>query len=348
MQKKVIILGASGYTGAEAVRLMLNHPRLNIIGLGGDRHAGKPIAELYPHLRVFDLPELQATNALPWGECEILVSCLPHGVTQEVLAAIDYDGLVVDLSADFRLNDPALYQEWYGLQHQVPEKMASAIYGLSEWARDELAAQKSDIIACPGCYPTSALLPLLPLVKAELVDAGSIVIDAKSGVTGAGRAVKEATLYSELADGMHAYGLGGTHRHTPEIEQQVSALAGNDIQVSFTPHLVPMNRGILTTIYVDMKNGVTVDALREAMKAAYKDAAFVHVLPDGQVPATRHVRGSNYAHTAVAGNRLEGKATLVCAIDNLCKGSSGQAVQNINLYHGWDEALGLDVVPLFP
>jgi len=252
---------------------------------------------------------------------------------------------VVDLSADFRLADVETYATWYGHAHRAPELQKEAVYGLTELARDAVA--RARLVANPGCYPTSAQLPLVPLLEAGKIEGEDIIIDAKSGVTGAGRDAKQQNLFAEVAEGVHAYGIA-SHRHAPEIEQGLSDAAGRPITVNFTPHLMPMSRGILSSIYVRLADGASADDLRETLAKRYAGEAFVRVLPAGQSPATRHVRGSNHCLIGVFADRVRGRAILVSVIDNLVKGASGQAVQNMNLMAGWAETTGLEQQPMFP
>ena len=253
---------------------------------------------------------------------------------------------VVDLSADFRLADPALYEQWYGGPHQAVELQKEAVYGLTEFARASVATAR--LVANPGCYPTCVQLALVPLLERGLVGTDGIIIDAKSGVSGAGRSAKANLLYTEIAEGVNPYSVG-SHRHMPEIEQGLSAaVGGKQVTVSFTPHLMPMARGMLATCYVQLANGATVDALRDALTARYAGEPFVHVLPAGGVPHTRYVRGSNHAVLAVAPDRIPGRAIVMSVIDNLVKGASGQAVQNLNVMMGWRETMGLEQAPMFP
>ena len=342
---KIGVLGASGYTGAETLRLAAHHPNIDIVALTADRRAGEPLAAVFPHLGGLDLPTLAKLDAVDWDELEAVFCCLPHATTQEVVATLPQHLKVIDLSADFRLRDPATYAEWYGHEHLAPHLQDGAVYGLTEWARDALAETR--LAACPGCYPTGALLPLLPLLRDGLIEVEDIIIDSKSGVTGAGRAPKEAMLFGEVSEGVNAYGIA-QHRHTPEMEQELGAVAGAPIKISFTPHLIPMNRGILSTIYVKLKNGGDATALRQSLLQAYADAPFVRVVPQGQAPATRHVRGSNHCLIGVFDDRVAGRALVISAIDNLVKGSSGQAIQNFNLMFGLPESAGLEQEPLFP
>ena len=351
---RIAVLGASGYTGAELVRLLARHGGVELAALTADRHAGKPLGDVFPHLGGLGAPNFMRVDEVDWAglDVDVVFCALPHGTTQEVVAGLlDAAGpargvKVIDLSADFRLTDVETYAEWYGHGHLAPDLQPEAVYGLTEFARGALA-ESPRLVACPGCYPTASLLPLAPLVENGAIGLEGIVIDAKSGVSGAGRSLKEATLFSEVAEGVHPYGIGG-HRHAPEIEQEMSRAAGAPVTLNFTPHLVPMNRGILATIYVTMTDGRTADDLRAVLRSRYEGEPFVRVVDAGVAPATRHVRGSNRCLIGVFPDRVPGKAILVSAIDNLVKGGSGQAVQNMNVVCGLDETAGLMQETLFP
>ena len=368
---RVAILGASGYTGAELVRLLAHHTHVDLTLLTADRHAGKQLGDVFPHLAGLGLPDFLHIDEVEWAGIDLdLVFCaLPHGTTQEVvagllhatghdivdelvaerrediIAGLSKDVKVIDLSADFRLTDFDTYAKWYGHEHLAPILQPEAVYGLTEFARGALTDTR--LIACPGCYPTSSLLPLVPLIERHAIESDGVIIDAKSGVSGAGRSLKESTLFSEVAEGVHPYGIG-SHRHAPEIEQELSKAAGKPVILSFTPHLVPMNRGILATIYVNLANGSSADDLREILQDRYEAEPFVRVVDAGGVPATRHVRGSNHCLIGVFPDRVPGRAILVSAIDNLVKGGSGQAVQNMNIAYGFEETSGLTQEPMFP
>jgi N-acetyl-gamma-glutamyl-phosphate reductase len=346
---KIGVLGASGYTGAELLRLLIRHPYIEIALLTADRRAGKPMAEVFPQFTPYGLPVLSAIEAADWqaAALDLAFCALPHGTTQKVIAdllARAPHTKVVDLSADFRIADPAAYAKWYGHAHAAPELQKEAVYGLTEIYRDQIKAAR--LVANPGCYTTCAELALIPLLRAKAIDPDEIVIDAKSGMTGAGRAVKEEMLFSEVSEGFHAYGVGH-HRHMAELDQEFSRAAGRDVAVTFTPHLVPMNRGILSTIYVRGPKASPQD-LQALLAKAYAAEPFVHVLPFGTVPQTRHVRGSNMTFIGVAADRIAGRAIICSALDNLTKGASGQAVQNMNVMLGFAEATGIDQVALFP
>jgi len=347
---KIGVLGASGYTGAELVRMLLRHPRSEIGLLTAERSAGKAMREVFPQFSPFNLPALTAIEGIDWAAAGLdLVFCaLPHATTQKVvkdLLSKSPATKVVDLSADFRLHDTAAYAKWYGHEHHAPELQKEAVYGLVEIHRREI--RHARLVANPGCYTSCAQLPLTPLIKAKAIELDEIVVDAKSGMTGAGRAAKEAMLFSEVSEGFNAYGVGH-HRHMAELDQEFSLAAGREVVVTFTPHLVPMNRGILSTIYVRGRRGRTPEDLHEILLKFYAKEPFVYVLPFGETPQTRHVRGSNMTFIGVANDRIPGRAIIVSALDNLVKGASGQAIQNMNLIMGWPETMGLEQVALFP
>ncbi|MGD9535896.1 MAG: N-acetyl-gamma-glutamyl-phosphate reductase [Alphaproteobacteria bacterium] len=341
---RIGVLGASGYTGGELLRLLALHAGSDIRMLSAERRAGQPLAAVFPHLAGLDAPDLIKLDDADYGALDLVFCCLPHGTTQEVIARLPRHLKIVDLSADFRL-DPASYATWYGHEHRAVELQGEAVYGLTELKRAAVA--KARLVANPGCYPTSAQLPLVPLIEAGAIEAEGIIIDAKSGVSGAGREAKEGSLFAEVSEGIHAYGIA-SHRHAPEIEQGLSEAAGGPVVVNFTPHLMPMNRGILSTIYVTLKGGASADDLRSVLAERYAGEPFVRVLPKGGAPATRHVRGSNLCLIGVFADRLHGRAIVLSAIDNLVKGASGQAVQNMNVMAGMPETTGLEQVALFP
>jgi N-acetyl-gamma-glutamyl-phosphate reductase len=346
---KIGVLGASGYTGAELVRLLIRHPCVEIVLLTADRRAGKAMADVFAQFSPYALPKLTSIDAAGWKALglDLAFCALPHGTTQKVikdLMARAARTKVVDLSADFRLADPAAYARWYGHAHAAPELQKRAVYGLTEIYRAKIKTAR--LVANPGCYTTCAELALIPLLKAKAIDPDEIVIDAKSGMTGAGRAAREDMLFAEVSEGIHAYGVGH-HRHMAELDQEFSKAAGRDVVVSFTPHLVPMNRGILSTIYLRGLKA-SPQQLHALLLKSYAKEPFVHVLPFGAVPATRHVRGSNMTFIGVAADRIAGRAIIGSALDNLTKGASGQAVQNMNVMLGFPETMGLGQVALFP
>ena len=346
---RVGVLGASGYTGADFVRLAVRHPEIELALLTANSHAGKAYGDVFPHLAALDLPRLQTIDEADWSAVDAIVCGLPHGTTQAITRRLvsEHPAVkVIDMSADFRLRDPAVYSEWYGIEHGAPELQGEAVYGLTERYRD--AIRDARIVACPGCYPTATLLALLPLASAGLIDAGDIVVDAKSGVSGAGRGLRETTLFCEAGEGLSPYSVG-KHRHMAELEQEIGLAAGiADLRVNFTPHLVPMSRGELCTCHVRLADGATADGLREALRAAYAGEPFVHVAEADVLPRTQMVRGSNHCVIGVVPDRLPGRAIVVSTLDNLVKGSAGQAMQNLNLAFGMGETVGLEQLPLFP
>ena len=324
---KIGVLGASGYTGGELVRLLLRHPQAEVALLTADRRAGQEMRAVFPQFSPYALPKLVAIESVDWAEAALdLAFCaLPHATTQKVLRdllAAAPRTKVVDLSADFRLADIAAYARWYGDAHHAPELQKEAVYGLVEVHRE--AIRTARLVANPGCYTTCAQLPLVPLIKAKAIDLDAIIIDAKSGMTGAGRAAKEAMLFSEVSEGFNAYGVGH-HRHMAELDQEFSLAAGRTVTATFTPHLVPMNRGILSTIYV--RTDRSAEDLHAILAKFYAAEPFVHVLPFGEMPQTRHVRGSNMTFIGAAKDRVAGRAIICAALDTLVKGASGQAVQ---------------------
>lgn len=340
---RIAVLGASGYTGADLVRLALAHPRMEIAALAANAKAGQTMAAIWPHFAMYpQLPALVKAEAIDFASIDAVFGCLPHAASAELLSGLP-DKRIIDLSADFRLKDAASYADWYGGAHPAPHLLPEAVYGLTEFARNALPAAR--IVACPGCYPTAVLLALLPLMAAQAICADRITVNALSGVSGAGRGLKEANLFAEIAEAVHPYGIG-SHRHMPEMEQELGRRAGRAVTISFTPHLVPMNRGELVTCIVETPHGP--DYLREVLADAYTAEPFVHLLPAGVAPATRMVRGSNHVVINVFADRVPGRAIVIAAIDNLVKGSSGQAIQNFNLMFGLPEGLGLEQPPLFP
>jgi N-acetyl-gamma-glutamyl-phosphate reductase len=342
MTHKIAILGASGYTGAELVRLIATHPEIEIAALSADRKAGLEMGAVFPHLRHLNLPKLVKIDEIDFAGIDLVFCALPHATSQAVIKTLPETLKVVDLSADFRLRDPAEYEKWYGKPHDALELQKTAVYGLTEFYRDEIKTAR--LVAGTGCNAATGQYALRPLIAAGVIDLDDIIIDLKAAVSGAGRSLKENLLHAELSEGYHAYAAGGKHRHLGEFDQEFSAIAGRPVRVQFTPHLIPANRGILATVYV-RGNAAEV---HETLAKAYGDEIFIEMLPFGELPSTKHVRGSNFCHIGVVADRIEGRAIVVAALDNLTKGSSGQALQNANLMLGIEESTGLMLAPVFP
>ena len=342
MTYSIAILGASGYTGAELIRLISGHSSIEIKALGAFSKAGQTVAQVYPHLRHLDLPPMVPFDQIDWTGIDLCFCALPHKTSQEVIRDLPKSLKIVDLSADFRLRDAEEYQKWYGNPHAAIEMQGEAVYGLTEFYRDEIAGAR--LVAGTGCNAATGQFALRPLIAAGVIDLAEIVLDLKAAVSGAGRALKENLLHAELSEGYHAYALGSTHRHLGEFDQEFSKVAGRDVRIQFQPHLIPANRGILGTAYVRGD----AQAVHDTLVAAYNDEPFIEVLPLGEAPSTRHIRGSNFCHIGVAADRLPGRVVVVAALDNLTKGSSGQALQNANLMLGIPETEGLMMAPLFP
>ena len=342
MTHTVAILGASGYTGAELVRIIATHPALRIAALAADRKAGLAMAEVFPHLRHLDLPILTSAEAVDYTGIDLVFCALPHGLSQALVRDLPRHLKVVDLGADFRLRDPAEYRKWYGLDHAAPELQAEAVYGLTEFYRDDIA--KARLVAGTGCNAACVQFALRPLIAEGLIDLDEILVDLKAGVSGAGRGLKETMLFAERAGDVAGYSLGGKHRHLGEFDQEFSQIAGRRVEIQFAPHLVPVNRGVLASCHV--RGDAT--AIHAALAARYASEPFVTVLPLGQTPGMAHVAGSNFCHIGVVADRRAGRAMVVSALDNLNKGSAGQAVQNANLMLGLPETAGLMLAPVFP
>ena len=342
MTHNIAILGASGYTGAELIRLIAGHSSMTIKALGANSKAGQTIAKVFPHLRHLDLPPLVNIDEIDFSGIDLCFCALPHKTSQEVIAALPNDLKIVDLSADFRLRDPEAYRKWYGNPHAALEQQKEAVYGLTEFYRDDIRGAR--LVAGTGCNAATGQFALRPLITAGVIDLDEIILDMKCAVSGAGRSLKENLLHAELSEGYHAYSAGGTHRHLGEFDQEFSALAGRPVTVQFTPHLVPANRGILATCYVKGD----ARAIQDTFEQAYADEPFIEVLPFGEMPSTRHIRGSNFCHIGVVQDRIEGRALVIAALDNLTKGSSGQALQNANLMLDIEETEALMMAPLFP
>ncbi|MDP4823456.1 MAG: N-acetyl-gamma-glutamyl-phosphate reductase, partial [Aestuariivirgaceae bacterium] len=322
---RIGVIGASGYTGADLIRLAARHPHIEIKVLTANTYAGKPVSSVYPHLAPLNLPDMVKNEEVDWSGLDAVFCGLPHATSQELIATLPDHLKIIDMSADFRLRDPAVYESTYGGPHKAMHLQKDAVYGLTEHYRE--AVKKARLVACPGCYPTATLLLLLPLVKAGLIDAGDLIIDAKSGVSGAGRSLKQNILFCEAGEGMTPYGVA-THRHAPEIEQEIAVLAGRPVFVNFTPHLIPMSRGELVTAYAKRATGATATDCAAILAERYKDEPFVHMAPKGVFPATQQVRGSNNVMLGAYADRIPGRVILISALDNLVKGSAGQAIQN--------------------
>jgi N-acetyl-gamma-glutamyl-phosphate reductase len=345
---RVGILGASGYTGAELVRLLLRHPQAEIAALTADRRAGKLMAEVFGQFAGVALPRLATISEVDLEALDLVFCALPHGTTQTVIAdllARKPSLKIVDLSADFRLADGAAYAQWYGHPHQAPELQAEAVYGIPEHHRERIRAAR--LVANPGCHSSTALLAGVPLLRAGLIDPDEIAVVSTTGMSGAGRAAKEEMLFSEVSEGLHAYGVGN-HRHTAELDQEFSAAAGRAVQPTFTAQLAPLNRGIYSMIFVRPANGAAPADLHAALETAYAGEPFMRVLPFGKAPHSRHVRGSNMAQLGIVADRRPGRAILMSTTDNLVKGASGSAVQNMHLVAGVPETLGLEQLALVP
>lgn len=342
MTHKIAILGASGYTGAELVRIIATHPSMEIVALSADRKAGMEMADVYPHLRAYPLPVLQKIEDVDFAGVDLVFAALPHGLSQALVRDLPTNVKVVDLGADFRLRDTAAYETWYGQPHVAPELQKEAVYGLTEFYRDEI--RKARLVAGTGCNAATVQYALRPLISEGLIDLDRIICDLKNGISGAGRSLKENMLFTERWTNVEGYAQGGRHRHLGEFDQEFSALAGRPVEIMFTPHLVPASRGILADCYVE-GDARTIHA---ALERQYLGEPFVTVLPFGQAPGMGHVTASNQCHIGVISDRKENRALVVSTLDNLTKGSSGQAVQNANLMLGEEETAGLMLAPVFP
>jgi len=342
MTHNIAILGASGYTGSDLVRLISTHPDMTIKALSANAKAGQSMSSVFPHLRHLDLPELTKIEDLDLTGVDLVFCALPHKTSQNVISCLPGAIKVIDLSADFRLRDAAAYETWYGNPHTALDLQTTAIYGLTEFYRDQI--KNARLVAGTGCNAATGQYALRPLIADKVIDLDDIIIDLKTGVSGAGRSLKQNLLHAELSEGTTAYAVGGTHRHLGEFDQEFSLLAGQEVKVQFLPHLLPMNRGILATVYVKGD----ASAVYASLSNAYGNEPFVRILPFGEAPATHHIRGSNFVDLGVVPDRIEGRTIVVAALDNLVKGSSGQALQNANLMLSLDETAGLMQAPLFP
>lgn len=341
------IVGASGYTGGELARILSLHPEVEITVATSRNYAEKRLSQVYPHLAgIADIvcEDVQIADLV--HRADIFFTAVPHQTAMAIVPELlkTAGKKVIDLSADFRIDDPVVYEAWYQ-PHTAQEYLAEAVYGLPEINRDKIAGAR--LVANPGCYPTSIILALAPLLKNGLIDLDTIVADSKSGTSGAGRGAQVGTLFCEVTDGFRAYKVG-EHRHTPEIEQELAKLAGSQLTISFTPHLLPVSRGILSTIYGKLTKDVDQQEISDLFQSFYKDEKFVRICRPGNFPATQYVRGSNYCDIGCKVDTRTGRVVLVSVIDNLVKGAAGQAVQNMNVVCGFKESLGLETVPLFP
>ena len=345
---RVAIVGSTGYGGVELIRLLLQHPQVDVTSVISSSQAGMSIAEAYPHLTAVLMDRLDGLDMeLIRGKADVVFTATPHGVSATLVPQLLQAGLkVVDLSGDFRLKDASLYEQWYKHKPAEASYIEKAVYGLPEVFGDDVQ-EGADFISNPGCYPTATVLGLVPLLAEQMIDPKSIIVDAKSGVSGAGRGLSLSAHFSEVNENFFAYKVN-RHQHTPEIEMVLSRVAGNPVTVTFTTHLVPMTRGILCTMYATLAEKVTDEAIHALFSRYYEGRPFVRVRPLGKFPATKEVWGSNYCDIGFATDERTGRITIVTAIDNLVKGAAGQAIQNFNMMMGWDEALGLRMSPVYP
>src|SRR5579859_6737942 len=337
---KVAVLGASGYSGIEAFRILAAHPFVELAALTSEHYTGLEVADVYRHLLGVDLPPFEELRPdLIKGRAEVVISCLPERVGAPLIAEFVREGIrAIDVSADFRLKDPATYRATYGTDHPAPNLLKEAIYGLSEFHRREL--REARIVANPGCYPTGSLLGILPLIRRDLIDPSSIIIDAKSGTTGARRQAAVEQLFAEVNENFRAYKVGN-HRHTPEMEQEISSALGREVTILFVPHLLPVTRGILTSIFMRPRAGTTEQDVRAALEASFAKSRFVRILKPGELPELKNVRATNFCEIASLLNLRSRPLLLITPIDTRGKAAAGQAVQNMNLMLGFDEAAGL-------
>ena len=344
---KAGIIGATGYAGGELVRLLLGHKEVEISWLGSRSYIDKKYWEVYQNMfQIVDAKCMDDNMQELAGKVDVIFTATPQGlcaslITEEILSQVK----VIDLSADFRIKDVKTYEEWYNISHKTPQFIEEAVYGLCEINREEI--KKARLIANPGCYPTCSTLSIYPLLKEGLIDPATIIIDAKSGTSGAGRGAKVDNLYCEVNENIKAYGVA-SHRHTPEIEEQLGYAAGEEIRINFTPHLVPMNRGILVTAYASLKKDVSYEEVKAVYDKYYDKERFVRVLDADACPQTKWVEGSNYVDVNFKIDKRTNRIIMMGAMDNLVKGAAGQAVQNMNLLFGYEESMGLQLVPMFP
>ncbi|MDD4188495.1 MAG: N-acetyl-gamma-glutamyl-phosphate reductase [Eubacteriales bacterium] len=338
--KKIAVIGATGYVGSEIVRLLGNHPGVNLSLLVSGTNAGKKISQVYPSLRnIVDLECEELNLAFQVDRADIFITALPHGVSKDVIPELLKMGKrVIDHSGDFRYKDVKVYERWYGISHGMPELLEKSVYGLPELYRDKIRA--AGLVANPGCYPTSAILAAAPILSAKLAETENIIIDSASGITGAGKKADLAYNYAECAESYKAYSIG-THRHTSEIEQELGFIAGKEVLVSFTPHLLPIKRGILSTIYMNLSKKISTGELLEVYNEYYRNEFFVRILDEGKMPEIKYTTGSNFIDIGVTVDQRLNRAVIVSSLDNLGKGAAGQAVQDLNIMCGLDEKTGL-------
>lgn len=345
---KAGIVGATGYTGSELLRLLVLHPEVEIVVVTSRTEKGRPVADMFEHVRGHISLDFTDPSVDQLSHCDVVFFATPHGVAQSMMAEFIDSGLkTIDLSGDFRLKDVDVWEHWYNQKHACPELIKQAVYGLPEINREQIKQAK--LIACPGCYPTAIQLGFLPLIEKGLVQTDRLIADAKTGTSGAGRAAKTGMLLSECADSFKAYGVSG-HRHLPEMKQILSEANGSDVALTFVPHLVPMIRGIEATLYVELKKDarLSLDEVQTIYEQRYADEPFVDVMPLGSLPETRSVKGSNMCRIALHQQPGSELIIVLVVIDNLVKGSSGQAIQNMNLMFGFQETMGLEQVALMP
>lgn len=342
---KVAILGASGYTGGDLIRMLLSHKNVDIVALSANAKSGMSPSQAHASLFNTNLPELVNTEEINYDGIDLVFSALPHNNLHDLIKKIPELCKVIDLSADFRFSDVNVFNKYYETSHNSPDLIKESVYGLSEIFKDDI--QKSRIVACPGCYPTAVLLPLIPLIRSRIVSIEDLIIDAKSGVSGAGRGNKEDLMFSEVSESMKPYNIA-RHRHTPEIEELIKNITGNEAKINFTPHLVPINRGELVTIYARVLDEYKAKDATSCLRSFYKNDFFVNLSKDNNPSETSNVRGSNNCLISIFDDRIEGRLIIVATIDNLIKGSSGQAIQNMNIMFGFDEKEGLPKFGLYP
>lgn len=344
---KVAVCGGSGYTGAELLRILYLHPEATITAVTSEKSAGKKVSSVFPHLHHYDhlnYETLDKSRLL--SKADIFFMALPHAASQEAVHFFFENGKkVIDISADYRISDPMVYEQWYKTPHNYKETLKSAVYGLPELNREKI--QKASLIANPGCYPTSAILGLYPAIKKNLIELDNIIVDSKSGTTGAGRKAAVDFSYCEVNEGFKAYGIG-VHRHTPEIEQELTLIAGRNIIINFTPHLLPMDRGIISTIYAKLRKNLDTSELISVYRGIFASEPFIRILDEGIYPNTKNVRGSNFCEIGIQVVKRTNSVIIVSAIDNLVKGASGQAVHNMNIMMGFKETTALQAPALFP